>query len=75
MLAVLGLVAVAAIVFVAPLLGFLGGAFSGWVVGVTFPNTMADLIAALHLTVAPWQLGGILGFIGGFFKSYSTGSK
>lgn len=69
--ALAGLVTVAAILFFAPLIGVLFGAFSGWVVGFFFTETVQAFLAALgvnagHLSL--WQIGASLGFIGGFFR-------
>lgn len=69
--ALAGLVTVAAILFFAPLIGVLFGAFSGWVVGFFFTETVQSFLAALgvnagHLSL--WQIGAALGFIGGFFR-------
>ena len=58
--------------FIAPLLGFISGAISAWVVECVFPQTFATFMTYAGLTVEPWQVGGMLGFLGGFFKSTST---
>jgi hypothetical protein len=71
-----GAVAVIALLFVLPLLGALGGAFSGWVVGWFFSETILGFLAALDIKgLAMWQIGMSLGFIGGFFKAVQTNSK
>lgn len=76
-LAVLGgLALVAGLMFLAPLLGALGGAFSGWVVGWFFTETITTFVAALGIKgLAMWQIGMGLGFVGGFFKSVQTNSE
>ena len=72
-LAVVGAVLLA---FVAPILGFLLGAFSGWIVGFVFPETFSQFFMVLYLgAFEPWQIGGMLGFVGGFFKSTSAGKS
>ena len=65
-----------ALVFLLPLLGALGGAFSGWVVGWFFTETITSFLAAFGVKgLAMWQIGLSLGFIGGFFKTTSTKSN
>ena len=64
------------LLFFAGLLGALGGAFSGWVVGWFFTETITTFMAALGLKgLAMWQIGLCLGFIGSFFRSVQTNSK
>lgn len=68
-----GSVLVVGLVFLIPLLGALGGAFSGWVVGWFFTETITSFLAAFGIkSLAMWQIGMSLGFIGGFFKSVNT---
>jgi hypothetical protein len=71
------LVALVLIFITFPLVGVLFGAFSGWVVGWFFRETMAEFFGAFGLgSLSPWQIGAMLGFSGGFFKSSLTaGSK
>ena len=54
---------------VLPLVGFLLGAFSGMVVGTVFNETFATFIVWLGVDLQPWQVGGLLGFVGVFFRS------
>ena len=56
---------------VLPLVGFLLGAFSGVVVGTVFNETFATFIAWLGVDLQPWQVGGMLGFVGVFFRSHA----
>ena len=66
------------VAFVLPLLGFLFGAFTGWVVGTVFPETFSQFFVILSqsfIHLEPWQIGGMLGFVGGFFKSISFSAK
>ena len=71
-----GLVLIAIVFFLAPLVGVLVGAFSGWVVGLFFPTTFNVLLAAIGLgQFAVWQLGAALGFVGGFLQSSSSSVK
>lgn len=61
------------VIFALPLLGFLFGAFSGWVVGLFFADTVLTFFSHLGINdMTLWEIGGSLGFVGGFFKSGST---
>ncbi len=61
--------AVAIAVTISPIIMALVGAFSGWVVGWFFSETILGFFAALGIKgLAMWQIGLSLGFIGGFFK-------
>lgn len=64
-------------IFVVPLIGVVVGAFSGWVVGSIFPGTVALIGSAISggATVPAWQVGAVLGYVGGFFKSTLKASK
>lgn len=53
-------------------LGAIFGAFTGSVVGLVFPDTLAMLSQALGIEAAPYQLGAMFGFVGGFFRSNTT---
>lgn len=66
------------LVLVAPLIGVLAGAFSGWVVGLFFGPTILRVLSAFAPETASldlWQIGAALGFVGGFFKSSTTVKK
>ncbi len=68
-----GLVLATGLLFLVPLLGALGGAFSGWVVGWFFTETITTFVAALGVKgLAMWQIGMSIGFIGSFFKSIQS---
>jgi len=58
------------LIFFAPVIGVLIGAFSGWVVGLFFAETIMTTLAGFGFSasVSMWQLGATLGFIGGFFR-------
>lgn len=61
-----------ALLFAAVLFSTLMGAFAGWVVGGTFPETFRILVVdllKLQPSVEPWQIGAILGFVGAFFRT------
>lgn len=68
-------VAFAALVFFFPLIGVLGGAFAGWVVGLFFSDTILSALASFGVkteALSMWQLGAMLGFVGSFFRSSVT---
>ena len=70
-----GVFALILLIFFAPLLGVLIGAFSGWVVGLFFTDLIIGMLGRFHVDVAGlavWHLGAFLGFVGSFFKTYST---
>lgn len=71
-----GAVVTVTAVFVAVILGALIGASVGWIVGLVFPGTLALLAEALGIPgAAAWQLGVILGFVGGFLKTNVTSTS
>ena len=49
--------------------GPLAGAASGLVVGWVFDDSMRAFISWTGLHVEPWQIGLVLGFVGGFFRA------
>lgn len=73
------LVAVAAVLFLLPLIGVVLGAFCGWMVGLFFGPTIHAFLTALSPSLGAletWQVGAGLGFVGSFFKSsVTTNSK
>lgn len=70
------IVAASGVVFITVLLALLCGAVTGYVCGLVFPGTLAKLAAVLGLAGTPsWQLGAMLGFVGGFFRSHLKESK
>lgn len=66
-----GLIGVLAVFLLAPLVGVTIGAFAGWVVGHVFPGTIGIIGSLITggATIPAWQVGAILGFVGGFFKT------
>lgn len=71
-----GLLLFAVLIFFAPVLGALGGAFAGWVVGLFFADTILGIFAQFGLEdVKMWQIGMFLGFVGGFFKTTVSRNK
>ena len=62
--------AIAMVVLAFPLVGFLFGAFAGAIAGFIFDDTFREFFNNfLKLNLTPWQIGGLLGFIGGFFRT------
>jgi hypothetical protein len=62
----------AALLFIAALLGATFGAFAGWVVGLLWGDAIISTLKAFGLNVgnlAMWQIGCTLGFVGAFFRS------
>ena len=55
-------------VFILIIIGTLMGGVAGWTVGLVFVDTMAALKNALGLSVTNFELGAMLGFVGGFFR-------
>ncbi len=67
--------AIATLVFLAPLIGVLFGAFSGFVVGLFFEQTIVGFLTRIGFDMAGfavWQVGAALGFIGAFFRASQT---
>jgi presenilin-like A22 family membrane protease len=61
-----------------PLLGTLLGAFTGFVVGLFFEESILDFLhrAGVNTIGLPlWQVGASMGFLGGFLKTSVTNSK
>jgi len=57
------------LLLLAPLIGVLFGALSGWVVGWFFSETILAFFAALGVKgLAMWQIGAALGFVSGFLR-------
>lgn len=60
---------IAALLFVVVLLGTLIGGIVGWVVGIVFPFVFVTLNTLTGLTLTPFEIGAVLGFVGSFFKT------
>lgn len=72
----LAIVAFAVVLFLGILAGTALGALAGWVVGLVFSDTMIRLATMIGQPDMPaWQIGAILGFVGGFFRSSMTTGK
>lgn len=73
--AIVAVVAVATLVFLSPLIGVLFGAFSGFIVGLFFEQTIVGFMTRIGFDMAGfavWQMGAALGFVGAFFRSSQT---
>lgn len=45
------------------------GAVGGWVVGLFMGNSILGALASMGITnISMWQLGALLGFVGGYFR-------
>jgi hypothetical protein len=53
--------------FVVPFMGFVGGAYTVWLVGLFFPQTIAA-IGTMMGGLSSWQVGAVLGIVGSFFR-------
>jgi len=70
-----GIILAAAIFFGMALVLPIVGAFSGWVVGMFFGDTIYAVLNAFGVNtqnVEIWQIGLTLAFIGSFFKAVQT---
>ncbi len=64
------------LIVVGVLLSTLVGAFVGWLVGLFFGETILGFFAGLGITgFKMWQIGAVLGFISGFFRSPISGKE
>ena len=76
MLKIVGALAIAALViFLVPVIGTFTGMITGFTVNLFFPHTSAMWLQQFGLTCKMWQLGAMLGFAGGFFKSTTITRK
>lgn len=57
------------LVFFVCLLTTVVGGILGWVVGLVFPFVIVSLNTVLGLSLSSFQMGAVLGFVGGFFRS------
>jgi uncharacterized membrane protein YraQ (UPF0718 family) len=48
------------------------GIVVGWIVGIVLDDTWAKLAATTGWALEAWQTGGILAFVGSFFKTTLT---
>ncbi len=57
------------VMFTGPILGVLVGCLTGGIVGLFFDHPM-EVLRAMGMSggVSLWEVGGLLGFVSGFFK-------
>jgi hypothetical protein len=70
-----GILFFAGLIVVAPLIGVLGGAFSGWIVGFFWTDPILDFMRRIGVEtegLTVWQIGAAMGFLGGFLKTSTT---
>ena len=73
--AFLGVLGFGFTLFLASILGTVFGAMGGWFVGLLFDETLVLVADMFGISGTPaWQLGAILGFVGGFLRT-SVSSK
>ena len=66
---------VAALVFFGVVMRTVFGAITGWAVYLLFPETFGTAMKIAHIeSMELWQVGAVLGFVGGYF-SVSSSSK
>lgn len=73
-----GILVVCVMIFVAPLLGVLAGAFCGWIVGFFWTVPILDFLGRLGMKtdgLTVWEIGAAMGFLGGFLKTNSSSSS
>lgn len=66
------------LILVSPFIGFCSGWVTGWIIKVTFGDTMIKGLGLLGLNIAKESLPlvcGTLGVIGSFFKSTTVNRK
>ena len=69
---ILAILGILAMLFVMPAISTLVGAFSGWVVGLFFGQTIIGFLAAMGVATANltmWQVGAAMGFLGSFLRT------
>ena len=64
----------ASIAFIVCIGTFLGGC-TGWIIGIFFEDTFVALKMLLGVTCTDFELGAMLGFVGGFFRTTVTKSE
>jgi len=76
-LVVLGMLGVGVLLLVGSLVGAFFGMIGGWIVGWAFDETMQKLLVnVLGLKdVVMWELGAMMGFVGGFIRSSTSSSS
>ena len=66
------MVTMAGIIILVPLSSAFG-ALAGWIVGWVFGETILDILGQFGIhSIAMWQFGAFIGFVGGFLKTKVT---
>lgn len=61
------------LIFLSPIIGVFTGALAGYLVGLVFTDSVMHSLNAFGVdtnNLTMWQLGAMLGFIGGFFRIF-----
>lgn len=66
---IFSIVAILASLFIAVIAGTLVGGVVGWIVNLVFPVVLTTLNQLSGLTLDAFDMGAVLGFVGGFIKS------
>jgi len=75
LLLAIGAIGVAVVLFFVIILSTLLGGVAGWVVGGVFPFVTDTIRGLSGLTLTNFEIGAVLGFVGGFIRSSSASSK
>ena len=60
-------------IIISPLTSTIGGAFTGWLVGLFFKRPILGILESLGLKQWKlWEVGAFLGFVSGFFVRSSS---
>ena len=62
-------VGIAALLFLAVILGTVIGGIVGWVIGLVFPFVIVSLNTVLGLQLTGFEMGAVLGFVGSFLST------
>jgi membrane protein YqaA with SNARE-associated domain len=60
---------IAALLFLAVILGTVIGGIVGWVIGGVFPFVIVSLNTVLGLSLTGFEMGAVLGFVGSFLST------
>lgn len=64
------LIAVTVVILFNPLFSTLLGVIGGWFVGLFFSDTILGFLQQIGIKgLAMWQVGAVLGFVSGFFRT------
>ena len=77
-MAIVAIAIACSVFFIAPILGVLLGAFSGWIVSILAPVWVPTGMAFIGIKIVASDLvalGAALGFLGGFIRSSCSSSK